>query len=200
MMATTHALAGAALAAGVTVVAPDLGPAALVGGLVGGAFPDADLYRDHRRRLHFPTYYTLAAAVAVAVAALATGPWTVGLATGLTAAALHARMDRYGGGLELRPWLGTADRAVYDHARGRWREPKRWVGYDGSPGDLALATALGVPAAVVFTGPGRSVVLAALAVSAVYVALRRRLPDVAERLAAALPPTVQAHVPERFLT
>lgn len=198
MMATTHALAGAALAAAVTVVAPDLGPAALLGGLVGGGLPDLDLYRDHRRGLHFPTYYTLLAIPAVAMALLLATPLTVAIAVGLVAAAFHSQLDRIGGGLELRPWEATSRKAVYDHARGRWYPPMRWIRYDGAPEDLGLAIAFAVPALIVFDGNAQKLLLAILAVSAVYVAVRRQLPDIAERLTRALPATVATHVPERF--
>lgn len=198
MMATTHALAGAALAAAVTVVAPELGPAALVGGLVGGGLPDLDLYRDHRRRLHFPIYYAVLSVPAVALALVVSTPLTVAVAVGLVAAAFHSQLDRIGGGLELRPWEATSRKAVYDHARGRWYPPRRWVRYDGSPEDLGLAIGFAVPALIVFDGGAANLLVGILAVSALYVAVRRRLPDIAERLARALPAPVAAHVPERF--
>jgi hypothetical protein len=200
MMATTHALVGAALAAGVAVVAPEFAMVALVGGLVGGAAPDLDLYRNHRRRLHFPTYYSMAALLAGLLALAVPVPLTVGVAVALLAAAVHARMDRYGGGLELRPWRGTSTRAVYDHAKGRWYPPKRWIPYDGSPEDLGLAVAVAIPGLLVFDGVAQPVILATVGISAVYVAVRRRLPDLAEALAAALPATVAGHVPDRFRT
>lgn len=200
MMATTHALVGAALAAGVAVVAPEFATVALVGGLIGGAAPDLDLYRDHRRRLHFPTYYTLGALLAGLLAIVIPTTLTVGVGVAVLAAAVHARMDRYGGGLELRPWRATSTRAVYDHAKGVWYPPKRWIRYDGSPEDLGLAITAAVPALLVFEGPAHPVILATIGISAVYVAVRRRLPDLAEDLAAALPATVAGHVPERFRT
>lgn len=198
MMATTHALAGAALAAAVSVVAPELAPAALVGGLVGGGLPDLDLYRDHRRRLHFPTYYAVLSVPAVAIALVLTSPLTVAIAVGLLAAAFHSQLDRIGGGLELRPWEATSRKAVYNHARGHWYPPMRWVRYDGAPEDLGLAIAFAVPALIVYDGTAENVLLGILGISALYVTVRRRLPDIAERLAGALPTTVAAHVPERF--
>lgn len=198
MMATTHALAGAALAAVVAVVAPEFGPAALVGGLLGGGLPDLDLYRDHRRRLHFPTYYAVLSVPAVALAVLITSPLTVAIAVGLIAAAFHSQLDRIGGGLELRPWEATSRKAVYDHAQRRWYPPMRWVRYDGAPEDMGLAIAFAVPALVVYNGTAEHLLLGILGISALYVLVRRRLPDIAERLAGALPATVAAHVPDRF--
>jgi hypothetical protein len=198
MMATTHALAGAALAAAVAVVAPELGPAALVGGLLGGGLPDLDLYRDHRRRLHFPTYYAVLSIPGVGIALIVTTPLTVAIAIGLVAAAFHSQLDRIGGGLELRPWEATSRKAVYDHARRRWYPPMRWVRYDGAPEDLGLAIGFAVPALIVYDGTAENLLLAILSISALYVMVRRRLPDLAERLAGALPPALAAHVPERF--
>lgn len=200
MMATTHAFAGAALATCVALVAPEFGAVALAGGLLGGLLPDIDLYRGHRRLLHFPTYYSIAAGGGLAIAVLVPTQLTVGIAVGLVAAAVHARMDRYGGGLELRPWKGTADRAVYDHAKGTWHPPKHWIQYDGSPGDLMLATAFALPALVVFDGAPRLVLIAGLLASVGYVAVRKQLPELAERLTAALPPWFQHHFRERFLS
>jgi len=198
MMATTHALVGAALAAAVSVIAPELAPAALVAGLAGGAFPDLDLYGYHRRTLHFPSLYTVAAAMTGLVAVAAPTVVTVGAATFFVAAALHARMDRYGGGLELRPWQNTSDRAVYDHVRGRWRRPLRWVRYDGAPEDLLVATVFAVPPLLVFDGAVQLGVLAVLGVSGGYVAVRKRLPDLAVVLAGYVPRPFADHVPARY--
>lgn len=197
-MATTHALAGAALAAAVAVIAPELAPVALVAGLAGGVFPDLDLYQYHRRTLHFPSIYSVAAAATVGLAVAAPTPVSVGVATFFAAAALHARMDRYGGGLELRPWENTSDRAVYDHVRQRWRRPLRWVRYDGAPEDLLVATVFAVPSLVVFDGLAQLGLLAVLAVSAGYVAVRKRLPDLAVVLAGYVPEPFAHHVPTRY--
>ncbi len=61
-----------------------------------------------------------------------------------------------------QPWLGTSERAVYDHVRGRWRPPKRWIQYDGAPADVGLTVLAGAPLFVVLDGPFRWVVAAAL--------------------------------------
>src|SRR6056297_545185 len=70
--------------------------------------------------------------VALAAAALVVAPE-------FGTVALHAASDALGGGLELKPWRATSERAVYDHFRGRWIRPRRWVRYDGAPEDLAFA-------------------------------------------------------------
>lgn len=198
MMATTHALMGVALAAVVATVAPEHAPAAVVGALAGGVFPDLDLYGDHRKHLHFPVYYTLLAGGAVAVAFAFTRPATVALAAFVVAAALHSATDALGGGLELEPWRGESERAVYSHFHGRWVAPRRWIRYDGAPEDLALASALAVPALLVFDGHVQLVVAGALGVSAVYTLLRKRLVALWLAMVDLLPRPVQRRLPERF--
>ena len=202
MMLPTHALVGLALAAPLAFlvpgVSPELGAAALLGALVGSVLPDLDMYAGHRRTLHFPTLYPLAAVPAVAAAVVAPTSATVAIAAGLLGAAVHCRMDVYGGGLELRPWEGTSERAVYDHVAGEWCAPKRWIRYDGSPGDFALAASLGVPLFVVLDGPFAAVAALAVAVAGVYAALRRRLANLAPTVFGAVPDPLRAYVPDRY--
>ena len=199
MMATTHALMGLALSALVTLVAPEYAPVAAASGLAGGAFPDLDLYAGHRRTLHFPVYYSIAAVAAIGVAVFAPGAWTVGAAVFLAAAALHAATDALGGGLELEPWRATSDRAVYSHFHGRWISPRRLIRYDGAPEDVALAAAAGVPAAIVYGPSIQRVVAGALALSVGYAIVRKRLPAFAARILGALPDDVRHRIPERFV-
>jgi hypothetical protein len=199
MMATTHALWGMTVALPVLAVEPELAPVALVAGLVGGVLPDLDLYAGHRKTLHFPVYGSLTAAAAIGVAAFAPSVLTVGIAVALAAAAVHAAADAAGGGLELRPWRGESDRAVYSHYHGRWLRPRRWVRYDGAPEDLGLA---GVAAGLLAVTGGSTATAAAtalLAVSVVYVLLRKPLATLAERLAQLLPGAVHPYVPSRYL-
>ena len=198
MMLPTHALAGLALAAPLALYAPEFAPAALLGALLGGVLPDLDMYAGHRKTLHYPTGYPLAAVPAAVLAVVSPSPATVAACSLLAAAALHCRMDVYGGGLELRPWEGTSDRAVYDHARGEWLPPRRLVAYDGSPGDLALSVLVGVPLLVVLEGAFAAVVAVSLAVGAVYVALRRHLADLAPTVFARVPEPLSGYVPERY--
>ena len=198
MMLPTHALIGMALGLPVTVVAPEFAPAALAGGFVGGVFPDLDLYAGHRRTLHFPTLYPVAAVVAAVVAVAVTTPVSVGLAVGIAGAAAHCRMDVYGSGLELRPWEGNSRRAVYDHVSGEWIEPRRLVSYDGSPGDLALAATVAVPLYLLVGWPYDAVVLAAVAVGASYTLLRRYLAELAPVVFGLVPGALSKYVPERY--
>ena len=198
-MATTHALAGVVLAVLVSLVAPEAGTATFAAAALGGLFPDFDLYAGHRRTLHFPVYYSVLAVPAALLAALFPSPATLAAALFLAAAALHSVSDVFGGGLELKPWLATSDRAVYDHYRGRWLPPRRWVRYDGAPEDFALGLAFGAPAFLVLDGPMALVVAAAVAVSGVYALFRKPIVVVTERLVLALPPTIHARLPERFV-
>lgn len=196
MMAMTHALAGLGLAALAAAAGGDPVTVAAAG-LAGSLLPDLDIYAGHRRTLHYPVYGWVPAGLAVALALAVPSNATVGLATFLAAVALHPVMDIYGGGLELRPWEGRSERAVYSHYHGRWLAPRRLVPYDGSPHDLGAAVALALPAATL-PDPLPAVAVGLLAVGAVYVALRKRLASVWAAAARALPEPVARHVPARF--
>lgn len=198
MMLPTHAVVGLAIATPLLVLAPGHATVALVGALVGSVLPDLDLYAGHRRTLHYPTGYTLAAVPVVVAAGFLRTALLVALASVLVGAALHCRMDRYGGGLELRPWEGTSDRAVYDHVRGRWRTPKRWIPYDGAPEDVLVAVVLGVPLLVALESPFRWVVAAALLIGSTYALLRRRLASLAPTVFENVPEPVTTYVPDRY--
>jgi hypothetical protein len=198
MMATTHVLAGVALAVGVSVLVPEAGGLPVAAAAAGGLFPDLDLTGDHRKTLHFPVYYSVAALAAGVVAAAVTTTATVAVALFLAAAALHSVMDAVGGGLDPRPWLGRSDRAVYDHARRRWIAPRRWIRYDGAPEDLLLCAVLAVPGLVVLDGRWETAILATLAVSAVYTAARKPLVALADRLVPRIPQDVFDRLPARL--
>ncbi|MDQ2052397.1 metal-dependent hydrolase [Natronolimnohabitans sp. A-GB9] len=198
MMATTHALWGMVLALPVYAVTPEFAPIALVAGLVGGLAPDLDLYTGHRKTLHYPVYASLATIPAIGLAFLFPSTLTVALAVGLAAAALHAVSDVFGGGLELRPWEGTSERAVYSHYHDRWVQPRRWVRYDGAPEDLALAGVAAVPLLVVGNEIATAVTLAFVTVSAGYVLLRKPLATVAEYVAGLVPAPLVPYLPARY--
>jgi hypothetical protein len=198
MMATTHALAGIAVASVTLLVAPEQAPVAMVAAGVGGLFPDFDLYAGHRRTLHYPVYYPLAAAGAFAGLTLVTSVATLALAWFLLGAALHSVMDAFGGGLELRPWEGRSDRAVYDHFNERWLAPRRWIRYDGAPEDVLLGGVLALPAVVAGPGPLDRLALVLLVVSMGWALARKSVATATERVVPLLPPRLVAHLPERF--
>ena len=196
MMATTHVLAGLVIASGVAVVAPEFGTVAVIAAVLGGALPDFDLYTGHRKTLHFPVYLPVAAAIATPLALLVPTAATVGLAVLLLAAGLHSASDALGGGLELRPWRATSERAVFSHYHGRWIPPRRLVRYDGAPEDLAIAGALAVPPYLVFGSPIQEGVLLVLGISAVYVLLRKPLIRFGEWAVERLPSSVVEALPD----
>ncbi|WP_252699323.1 metal-dependent hydrolase [Natronosalvus vescus] len=199
MMATTHAFAALAVAAIVAIVLPEFAFVIAVAAIAGGIFPDLDLYAGHRRNLHFPIYYWVLGAVSAVVAILVTTPTTIGLSIFVLAAGMHSTMDVFGGGLELKPWEGTSDRAVYSHYHDRWLEPRRWIRYDGAPEDLLLSGLLVIPAALVFGDPIDTVVLGLLAVSVGYVLVRKPLVVVAERVLERIPEPVFDAIPDQVL-
>lgn len=199
-MLPTHVLSGLAIVLPLAAVAPEYATVALAAGLVGSVVPDLDLYAGHRKMLHFPVYYSALAVLATAVAVLLPTVVTVGAAGVLLGAALHCLTDILGAGVELRPWRGTSERAVYDHYRGRWLAPRRVVPYDGAPTDVAASVVLAVPLLYGLAGPFRWVVVGAVVVGVVYAALRRVLATWAARIVARLPASVVPYVPERYRT
>lgn len=202
-MLPTHAFAGLLLGLLYALVVPEFAGIALAGGLLGGLVPDLDMYVGHRRTLHYPVYAPVLAVAAVPVALLVPTTLTVAVATLCVGAAVHSVMDVFGGGLELRPWEATVDRAVYDHYRDRWIPPRRWVRYDGAPEDLLLSVALAVPLLFSLGDPYDWLVVLGLGVGAVYTAVRRLLPGIAERVVAGVVanrlPGVLSVVPPRYL-
>lgn len=198
MMLPTHVLAGMLLAAPLVRVAPELAPVGFAAGFLGGLLPDLDMYTNHRKALHYPVYYSVLSAPALLAAVLAPSALTVGVALFIPGAAFHSVADMYGGGLELRPWEGTSDRAVYDHHRETWIAPRRGVRYDGAVEDLALSVGLAAPLLLLVGGPLRQVVIGTLVVAAVYTLLRRRLAEIAAAVIPLLPSSLDPYLPERY--
>lgn len=205
-MGTTHALAGALVGLGALGLLPGAsGPVVVLAGFLGGLAPDFDIYLAHRRTFHFPVYLPLSAGLAAGVVVIAPATATLALAVFLAAAALHSVTDLVGGGLELRPWEGTSDRAVYSHYHGHWLAPRRLVPYDGSPADLALAAVLGLGGLMALDGSPvgsgallRPLLVAAVVISVGYAVARKHLPVVAVAVARLLPARVTPYVPDRY--
>ncbi|WP_144797898.1 metal-dependent hydrolase [Halorubrum depositum] len=198
MMLPTHVLAGMLLAAPLVRLAPELAAVGFAAGFLGGLFPDLDMYVGHRKTLHYPVYYSAAGAVALVVALAAPSAVTVAATLFLLGAALHSVSDMYGGGLELRPWEGNSDRAVYDHYRGRWIAPRSGVRYDGAAEDLALSVGLSLPLIYLLDGHLRLAVLGTLLVAAVYTVLRRHLAELAALVIPLVPAALTPYLPDRY--
>ncbi len=175
MMATTHVFTGLAIVTPVAYFVPEFALALGIGAILGGLAPDFDLVFAHRRTLHFPVAGLAVAVPAVTVAAMApSSPTLAGAAVAVTAW-LHAASDALGGGPEMDPWNDRTERAVYDHVRGRWIRPRRWIRYDGAPEDAVVAVVLAVPALLVFDGWLVAVIAGCVVASLLYALLRRRL-------------------------
>jgi len=182
-MAFTHVAAGLLFASAVAAVAPAYAVPAAAGAAAGGLLPDLDLLvGSHRRTLHFPVLYWLPAALFGAVALLAPSAPAVFLALTALTAGVHAVSDAAGAADELRPWERTSTNGVYLHVARRWVEPRYWVRYDGAPEDLLLAVVLAAPALVVYDPPVRTLVGAMLVLAAGYALVRKRIPEVGDRL------------------
>ncbi|MBX0297899.1 metal-dependent hydrolase [Halomicroarcula nitratireducens] len=204
MMLPTHALVGLAIALPVSVAFPEFASLCLFSGLFGGVFPDFDLYIGHRKTLHFPVYYSVLSLLVIPAAVLVQTPWIIGITIALVAATVHSVMDIFGGGLELRPWEATSERAVYNHFHDHWIAPRRWVRYDGAPEDLLLSLSIAGPLLFVVEGRFLWIVVGALAVSVSYVVLRRTLATIAETLVEnflkkMLPDSLLAYLPARYV-
>lgn len=203
MMLPTHALVGMALALPLALVAPEYAVIALSAGFLGGVFPDLDMYLGHRKTLHYPVYFSVLAVGVGAIAITMPTPVTVGSAVFLAAAAVHSVMDIFGGGLELRPWEASSDRAVYDHYTGRWIAPRRWIRYDGAPEDLGLSVVLAGPLALTVDGVFRWLIFVSLVVAISYASVRRVLPvlavTVVSILTDRLPSWLHSYIPARYV-
>ncbi|MDQ2051025.1 metal-dependent hydrolase [Natronolimnohabitans sp. A-GB9] len=175
MMATTHVFAGLAVVAPVAIHYPEFATSLAAGAILGGLAPDFDFVGTHRRTFHFPVAGGAVAVPAAGLAAVTPSSLTVAVAAFTVAAWLHAGSDAIGGGPEMDPWNDRSERAVYDHVRGRWIRPRRWIRYDGAPEDAVLAVALAIPTLLVFDGWVTTVVVVGLAITLAYTALRRRL-------------------------
>ena len=175
-MTTTHGLFGASVgAAAAAATAPALVPAATAVGFLGGALPDVDLLLTHRRTAHYPVLAAIAAIpTAGAAAVLGTGAALL-VAVFVLALAGHALMDVFAGGVGAGPRSTGSDRGVYDHARGRWLRPRRWVRYAGAPEELVVAVLVALPALALTTGGRRDTFAVVLVLSVAFVYIRPRL-------------------------
>lgn len=199
MMATTHAYVGLAVAFASLPVTARHAPATsvLFAAFVGGLVPDLDLITSHRKTLHFPVLYPVAACGLLGLAAVAGGGALFVLGIAVASAGLHSLSDVLGGGVGYEPWKQSSSKAVYNHMLGRWHKPRRLVRYSGAPEDFALCAVAAIPVALSpsLGPPLRAALLAILAGSGLYAVSRRRLSSVAASLRSVLPATVVHRLP-----
>lgn len=197
-MGITHILVGVLIALPFGILMPEQAITLFVIGAIGGIFPDFDLYVGHRKTLHYPVYYGGFVVLLGAMVVL-TLEFVIILGFIFASAAwLHSVMDIFGSGLELRPWEGTSERAVFNHWREGWIKPRRIISYDGSPGDLCLSAVLAVPLLVVYSSPLQKYVGLLLIIGIAYAVLRKQLAEIASGIAGRLPSKIHAFVPARY--
>jgi hypothetical protein len=177
-MVTTHVMVGVTAVATLVYVAPELAVVGALGAIGGGFFPDVDLFvGTHRRTLHYPALYWVAAIPALGLAVFVPNPATVAAVSFLTSAGLHSISDVLGAGEELRPWERTVDEAVYLHPAGRWLRARRIIRYDGAPEDLLLTTVFALPGVLLYTGSVRYICLFCVLLATAYTLVRKRVPE-----------------------
>lgn len=181
-MGLTHAIVGMLVVAPIALVFPEFTVVVAAGGFVGGWLPDVDLFGgQHRKSLHYPVYYWVAASVALMLGVVLGELVGVVLAAVFVGAGMHSVMDIYCAGLELRPWERTDQRGVYLHTRNRWVEAQYWIPFDGSIPDFMLAVVTGVGVVLVYGDGGVQGVTTLCVVGAgVYAYVRPWLPDAKE--------------------
>lgn len=194
MMATTHAYIGLAVAVASLPVTGKYAPATsvLVAAFVGGLLPDLDLVTSHRKTLHFPVLYPIAACGLLGLSAVVGSQALFVLGIAVASAGLHSLSDVFGGGVGYEPWKEPSSKAVYNHVLDRWHTPRRLVRYSGAPEDFALCAAVAIP---VVLSPSlgsafRAPLIVILAGSGLYAVSRRRLPAIAASLRSILPARV----------
>lgn len=174
MMLPTHILAGGLIGVLIGFLYPGQMDLFITTGMIGGAMPDVDLVFEHRKTLHFPINYTVAAALLLTVAAITAPPHISLIATLLLTAGIHSITDVFGGGKELRPWQRTDDRAVYNHRNRQWITARRYI-YDGSWQDALFMTCISLPVYLHADGLLRTVTVTLVMAGLLYALLRRRV-------------------------
>ncbi len=199
MMALTHGFAALALAVVALPVLGDHvgGPLLLAAAFVGGLAPDADLLASHRKTLHYPVGFSVAALGLLGAFALT--EWTALVLPIVVAgaAALHAVSDVLGGSAEREPWNPVTDNGVYNHVLGRWHRPRRYVRYSGAPEDFLVCLTLGVVTiSSALTSPAADRVLVGLlAFAGSYALCRKRLAAIGAGIGGLVPTRLRALLP-----
>ncbi len=182
MMTTTHGLIGLLTAIPMVFVSPELSFFALLGGMIGGVFPDFDLFFEHRKTLHFPFCYAIAAAVLSGVFVVYTSPLTAALFFFAIAASLHSLLDMVSCGLASNKKMEIGDSSIYNHVKGKWSSSHTVIRYDGSPEDVSVSIFTGIPSIILLEGMYEQAAIFFLTISIIYFVFRRRFHNFSLRL------------------
>ena len=147
-MITTHILVGGCLGLLSTFLSPGHVTTAILAGMVGGMVPDLDIFMEHRKTLHRPIQFTVLSILLLMLVMVQPSELTVVLAFTVSSMLLHSVFDIFSNGKTMRPEIETDDRAVYNHVKSEWIEPRRWV-LDASRPDLIIT--LSAATALLFT-------------------------------------------------
>lgn len=172
MMVFTHVLIGLLIGALASTGVAEIGMLAIYAGIVGGGFPDLDMFFVHRRTFHYPAVFSILTVLTILPFLVYPAPILGAVAVFLAAAAVHCLMDVLGGGKELRPWREVDDRAVFNHLTDTWIRPRRLV-YDGSISDLFLGVLASALSAYLLWPRFRVFIAISLLFAVVYAVLRR---------------------------
>lgn len=190
-MATTHAFIG--LLAGVASLpvtakyAP--APSIMLAAFIGGLLPDLDLVITHRKTLHFPVIFPVAAFGLLTLSTLTGSQLLFVFGIAVASAGLHSITDIFGGGVGYEPWKQSSSKGVYNHVLGRWHRPKRLVRYSGASEDFWLAAGVAIPLILSPTlgSSYQALLIGTLIASGLYTVSRRRLPRIASMFTSVFP-------------
>lgn len=178
-MGSTHILFGMIIAYLYSYIQPELLFPLTLAAILGSIIPDLDMPFDHRKTLHYPVYYSIGAILSVPIFIFSASLITGVVSMLFLSMALHCLVDVLGCGLEPRPWEANNDQAVYFHYPGFWAKPRRWIKYDGSPGDHIITLSLAIVLMNLYTYPFKQFVAAVLVSGTLYTFSRRILKDLA---------------------
>lgn len=185
MMAPTHVFVALLFSSPLMLLSPESALLIFVAAVVGGFFPDFDLFfGTHRKTLHFPTGYLAAVLFFGLITLVYTTPLTLVLASVAIGVSSHVFGDLLGAGLEHEPWKQTSDKGVYNHVRKEWLAPTFLLGHDGSYKDLLVLLVISPVIYRLYTDVPyiQGFVIGIILLSIVYSVTRKVLPTIEEYL------------------
>lgn len=198
MMLPTHIVMGLGIATTILLIDPTLLNISLFSSFIGSILPDLDIYKGHRKALHYPKIYTVISVFSGIIAFFILTNVTVGITFLFIGAAIHCQMDKYSSSFEVRPWEKKSDRAVYDHINGEWKKAKRWIRYDGSPEDFLLMITIAIPLILILNNIFRYILVITIIIGTIYTVFRRWLPTIAPVFLSYIPKSLKRYIPEQF--